>query len=204
MNSISIGAQVFRALLRARLGVLTMALTYVLGVASGMVMVHTGNESALAYRDSLVARARASDPSLIALRQGNRLTAALWDFGRNLLLGAVPNTIAGLSVVVPYPLAAHRGWVGGIVSVDSAHLSRLTQPSEALYYLVTLILQLVPYSLAGGAGVNLGIAYLRPQPFYQGDKWYGVPKEAIRDALRIYLLVAPLFLVASLWEFLAR
>ncbi len=67
-----------------------------------------------------------------------------------------------------------------------------------------LILQLVPYSLAGGAGVNLGIAYLRPRPFYQGDKWQGIPKEAIRDAFRIYLLVAPLFLAASLWEFLAR
>ena len=67
-----------------------------------------------------------------------------------------------------------------------------------------LILQLIPYSLAGGAGVNLGIAYLRPPPIYQGDKWYGLPKEALRDVLRLYLLVVPLFFVASLWEFLAR
>lgn len=204
MNPITIGAQVSRALSRARLGILTMALMYALSLAGGMVMVHTGSEFALAYRDSLVTRAQASDPSSIALRQGHRVTAALWDFSRNLLLGAVPDTIGGLSVVMPYVLAAHRGWVGGIVSVDSAHLSRLTRPGEALYYIVTLILQLVPYTLAGGAGVNLGIAYLRPKSFYQGDKWYGVPKEAIRDALRIYLLVAPLFLVASLWEFLAR
>ncbi len=189
---------------RARLGILTMALTYALGVASGMVLVHTGSDFALSFRDSLVARAHASDPSLAALRQGNRLGAALWDFGRNLLLGAVPNTIGGLSLVVPYLVAAYRGWVGGIVSVDSAHLSRLAQSGEAIYYTVTLILQLIPYSLAGGAGVNLGIAYFRPQPFYQGDKWQGVPKEAIRDALRIYLLVTPLFFVASLWEFLAR
>ncbi len=143
-------ALVFRALSRARLGILTIALTYVLGVLSGMGMVHTGNEFALAHRDSLVAQAWASDPSLIALHQGNRLGAALWDFGRNLLLGAIPNTIAGLSIVVPYLVAAYRGWVGGIVSVDSAHLSRLAQPSEALYYLVTLILGSVP--VTGGVG----------------------------------------------------
>jgi hypothetical protein len=50
----------------------------------------------------------------------------------------------------------------------------------------------------------VGLAYLRPKPYYQGDKWLGIPKEAIRDVLRIYVLVVPLFLVASLWEFLAR
>jgi hypothetical protein len=125
-------------------------------------------------------------------------------FCRKSYAGAVPDTVAGLSVVVPYPFAAYRGWVGGIVSVNNAHVSRLAQPSEAVYYVVTLLLQLIPYSLAGGAGVNLGIAYLRPQPFYQGSKWYGLPKEGVRDVLRIYLLVAPLFLVASMWEFLAR
>jgi hypothetical protein len=204
MNSNRIGAQVLRALSRARIGILTMALTYVLGVVCGALMVHAGNEFALAYRDRLVTRARAGEPALIALRQGDRFTAALWDFGGNLLRGAVPSTIAGLSVVFPYPLAAFRGWIGGIVSVDSAHLSRLAQPGEALYYSLTLMLQLIPYSLAGGAGVTLGIACLRPQPFYRGDRWLGVPKEAIRDVFRIYLLVTPLFFVASMWEFLAR
>ena len=102
MNSINIGAQVLCAASRARLGILTMALTYGLAVIIGMAMVHAGNEFALAYRDNLVARARANDPSLRALREGNRWSAALWDFGRNLLLGAVPNTIAGLSLVVRF------------------------------------------------------------------------------------------------------
>jgi len=204
MNSLSLRVQILRALSRARLGILTIGLTYLLSVSVGAVMVHSGNAFALSARDRLVTRARASEPSLLALRQGNRLGAALWDFGGNLLVGALPDTIGGLSVVLPYPLAAYRGWVGGIVSVDSAHVSRLAIPREAVYYLVTLILQLVPYSLAGGAGVNLGLAYLRPQSFYRGEKWIGLPKEAVRDVLRIYCLVVPLFLVASLWEFLAR
>jgi hypothetical protein len=120
-----------------------------------------------------------------------------------LLLSAVPNTVAGLSVVIPYPVVAHQGWVGGIVSVDNAHVSRLTNPIEATYYILVLILQLIPYTLSAGAGINLGFAYLRPRLYYQGDKWLGLPKEAVRDVLRIYLLVVPLFLTASLVEFFA-
>jgi len=109
-----------------------------------------------------------------------------------------------MGVIVPYPFIIYRGWVGGIVSVGSNHMSRLSNPPEAAYYLITLFLQVVPYVLAGGIGVNLGIAYFRPRPFYQGDKWYGLSKEAIRDVFRVYLLVVPLFFVASMWEFFAR
>lgn len=188
------------------MAILSIALIYLVSVTVGVVMVHTGNPFALDFQESQVAQANRSDPSSIALHEGERLQAALIDFSRNLLLGAVPNTVVGLLVVVPYPLAAFRGWVGGIVSVsaDKAHTSRLADPAERAYYLITLILQLIPYSLAGGAGVNMGLAYFRPRPFYQGDKWLGVPKEAIRDVFRIYVLVVPLFLIASLWEFLAR
>jgi hypothetical protein len=61
----------------------------------------------------------------------------------------------------------------------------------------------IPYSLAVGAGVNAGIAMLRPAKIYQGEKWLNlVPKEALRDIGRIYALVVPLFPLASLWEYL--
>jgi hypothetical protein len=198
-----ISKRVLRALSRARFGTLTIALTYILSIVIGACMVHTGIGFALAYRDNLIARADAADPSLIALREGDRLKAALWDFGRNLFAGAA-NTGGGMGIVFPSPFVAYRGWVGGIVSVDDNHASRLADPHEAAYYLFTLLLQLIPYSLAGGVGVNLGIASFRPRPFYQGEKWYGLPKEAIRDVFRVYALVVPLFLVASLWEFFAR
>ncbi|RMD93858.1 MAG: hypothetical protein D6813_03325 [Calditrichaeota bacterium] len=167
-------------------------------------MVHTGNSFALAYGDNLVKRVRVNDPVSIALQKGKRLKAALLDFGQNLFLGAVPNTLSGLTVIVPYLLAIYRGWVGGIVSVDDAHVSRLAKPGDALYYILTVILHLIPYSLAGGAGVNLGLAYFLPRRFYQGERWLGLPKEAILDVLRIYYLVVPIFFAASLWEFLAH
>jgi len=169
----------------------------------GALMVHAGYEPALSYRDSLIVGARLNDPALIAYNNGDLLLAALIDFSRNLLVGAVPSTLSGMGVVFAYPFIAHRGWVGGIVSVNDMHVSRLATPYGAFYYLLTLILQLVPYSLAGGVGVNMGVAYYRTPPHYQGERWLGVPKEAVMDALRVYALIVPLFLVASLWEFLA-
>src|SRR5690349_4958475 len=193
---------VIRALYRARTPILTVAITYVISVSIGMLMVHSGNEWAVVYRDQIVSKAQSSS-TLIALGQNDRLYAAVLDFGGNLMSG-ISNTLEGLGVIFPYPFMAYRGWIGGIVSVDSLHMSRLAVPKEAAYYLITLTLQLIPSILAGGAGVNIGLANFRPKPFYQGEKWLGMSKEAIRDALRIYLIVVPLFMLASLWEFFAR
>lgn len=173
------------------------------GVLVGLLMVNNGNPLALQYRDQLIARAQSQDPASLALASGNRLQAAAWDFSRNLLLGAVPSTVTGLAIGIPYLIAIHRGWVGGIVSVDGSHISRLSDPIERRYYLLTLVLQLIPYSLAGGAGVRLGLSYLRRHKS-QEPTWIGLPKEALRDVLLVYILVVPLFAVASLWEYLAR
>lgn len=192
---------IWRALVRSRVPIVSLALVHFLFVLIGAAMVHTGNQFALSYRDNLVANANKNDPASLANQSGDQLTAALFDFSRNLFLGAVPSTVGGLGVIVPYPIAAHRAWVGGIVSVKSDHTSRLTDLYAGLYYVSVVILQLIPYTLAGGAGVNLGLAYLRPAPYYRGRKWWGLPVEAILDLGRIYLLVVPLFLIASLWEF---
>lgn len=204
-SEITFFAAIRRAVGRARWSILSIAATYLVSVIAGMVMVHTGHPYALERRDALIASARASEPALLALQQGDRLEAALWDFAGNLLLGAIPNTVEGIAVVMPYPLVAYRGWIGGIVSVDGAHQSRFADRREAVYYLVTLILQLIPYSLAGGAGVHLGIANLRPPPYYRRDvRLLTLPRDAVVDVLRIYVLIVPLFLIASLWEFLMR
>jgi hypothetical protein len=180
-----------------------MICTYAGAVTIGAIMVHTGNAFALRTGDRLVERAHAQGPASLALAKGHRLEAAAWDFGRNLVLGAIPSTISGLAIGIPYLTAMYRGWVGGIVSVDNKHASRLRDPRERIYYVATLVLQLTPYSLAGGAGVRLGLAYLRRRQ-NPGRTWFGLPLEAVRDVLWIYVLVVPLFAVASLWEFLMR
>lgn len=193
--------QIDRALYRARIPILTVALVYFASILVGIIMVNAGNMFAINYRDKLVSNAQ-SGAVLSALNRGERLRAAMLDFGGN-LYGASVDAMGGLGIVFPFPLIAYRGWVGGIVSINSSHDSRLADPGMAAYYLITLVLQLIPYSLSGGAGVNMGLAYFRPKPYYQGNKLFGIPKEAVRDVLRIFLIVIPLFLIASLWEFFA-
>ena len=193
----------FRAVKRARIPILTIAATYGVFILVGLVMVHTGNSFALTQYDQIVNQAQ-QDSTAQAVNQGNHLGAALQDFVGNLVLGAVPKTVSGFGIIFPYPLVAYQGWVGGIVSVRGDHTSRFNDFRPAFYYLLTLLLQVMAYALAIGAGVNVGVALFRPPPYYQGPKWLGLfPKEALKDVVRIYALAIPLFLVASLWEFLS-
>lgn len=201
--TISFLGSIRRAIHRARLQITGVAIVYILSTLTGSVMVHQGNKFALNYRDKLVEQAQSNDPAAIAYKEGKTLKAALFDFGRNLIMGAVPQTITGLTVISPYGFAAYRGWVGGIVSVNRQHKSRLADKKQALYFIITLILQLIPYTLAGGIGVKLGMSYFKKYPEYQGQKrWLGYPLEALRDTARVYVLIVPLFCIASLWEFL--
>ncbi len=194
------------ALARARAPILWIGATYLLSVIVGAGMVHTHNSFALHFRDNLVGRAQQSDV-LKAMNHGLPLRAAVGDFTGNLLFGALPSTAMGLSVVLLFPWVAFRGWVGGIVSVDGEHVSRLRDGRERLYYLGVLLLQLIPYTLAGGTGVRLGLAFVLPKGrwgYESRERWLGLPAEGVRDVGRIYQLIVPLFLIASLVEFLAR
>jgi uncharacterized membrane protein SpoIIM required for sporulation len=197
--ALKIVTDVLHALHRARLPILTIGMTYLVAIMVGIIMVHAGNPFAISYRDEIVSNAQSS-PINIALNQNHRARAALLD-ARGNLISALSNTLGGLGVIIPYPFVAYRGWIGGIVSIDGAYVSRFSDHHEALYYLTTLILQLIPSILAAGIGVNLGLSYYRPKPYYQGKKWLGLSQEAILDVARVYLLVIPLLLLASLWEF---
>ena len=200
---ISFLGTIHRAIRRARHQITGVAIVYILSILIGSVMVHKSNKFALDYRDKLVRQAHTSDPAAIAYKEGKAMKAALFDFGRNLILGAIPQTVTGLTVISPYGFAIYRGFVGGIVSVNSQHKSRFADKEQAIYFLVTLILQLIPYTLAGGVGVKLGMSYFRQYPEYQNQKrWFGYPIDALRDVARVYALIVPLFLIASLWEFL--
>jgi hypothetical protein len=190
------------ALRHARHGILIVALTYLVTVTCGAVMVHAGNAFALGFRDSLVARARAADPAARANDRGARVTAACLDFSRNLGLVAVPDTVGGIALVVPVGLAAYRGWVGGIVSVDHAHRSRLSHVRTATYYVVTLLLQLAGFILAGGGGLHLGWARIKGRGPLVGPRWFRLPQPALLDVAWLYVLIVPLLAIGSAWEFL--
>lgn len=192
------------ALLRCRAFVLSIFLTYTLSSAAGIVMVHSGSESALRKRDQVVRAAVTTDRSSIAYRSGDRVKAAVLDFAGNLLMAAVPQTVAGLGVVLPYFSVAYQGWIGGVVSVDREHRSRLRAPKGATYYLMVLVLQFTPFSLCIGAGVRFGVELYRANAT---AGWrlrdYHLPRPALGDVAAVYAVAAPLFLVASAFEFLS-
>jgi len=189
---------IFRALHRARFPILTIAATYLLAVLLGVAMVHWQNHFALARRDKLVSDAQQSS-ILTQLNVGHPFRAATLDFAGN-LVGGISSTVSGLCVPLAYPMVAYRGWVGGIVSVDGEPKSRLAHRRSAVYYAAVLLMQILPYSLAGGAGVNVGIPLFRAN--IRSEPHWGIfPLEPLRDAARIYVLVVPLFLIASLVEF---
>jgi hypothetical protein len=188
------------AIHRGRIAILTIAATYALSVAAGIAMVGASNSVALERRDGIVGAARSSE-ILVADRAGDHVRAALLDFASNLVFGGVTDSIIGITVIGSYPIVAYRGWIGGIVSVDANHESRLDDGGRASYYLVTLVLQLIPYSIAGGMGVHLGIGAWRAVRRPRTDTWLGLPKDRLRDVALAYIVVVPLFLIASLWEF---
>ncbi|MGD0577416.1 MAG: hypothetical protein ABSC08_00655 [Bryobacteraceae bacterium] len=204
MNSGSI-ERIRRELRQARFGIWTIALAYVLGVSAGLLMVHAGNRFALGFRDNLVGKAQRESPILRQFQHGHSVAAADLDATGN-AVGGLSSMVAGYGVPAGYGVAAYRGWIGGVVSVDGEHRSRLATRYEAFYYLMTLLLQLIPYSLAGGAGVNLGIAAFASESRsgYRGPRmaWLRIPYEAIRDAGWVYVVALPLFAIASLFEFL--
>lgn len=173
-----------------------------LGAVAGLGLAQAGVPLALAHRDSIVRRARSS-PILIEDRAGQRLRAAQLDFAANLLAGALPSTMVGIVTPAAYALFAYRGWIGGIVSVDDLHVTRLAPAPRGAYYVSALVLQLIPYTLAGAVGVTMRRA--RKQALRAGGPagTMGIPKTAWLDAVRIYLLIVPLFFLASLWEFLS-
>lgn len=194
--------KVARAVTRARVSILTVAGAYAVSLLAGIAMVHCGSSFALNYGDALVRDASQKDPAAIANSHDDNLKAALYDFAGNLGMGSVPKAIMGMAIVLPYPLVVYQGWIGGIVSVRGDHTSRLNTFRSAVYYLLTIILQITAYSLTIGAGVNVGISLFRPAPDYRGEKWGWIfPKEAVRDLFRIYALATPIFLLASFWEF---
>jgi len=196
-----------QALRRTRSAVWTIALTSALSVTAGLLMAHCGNRYALETRDRIVGTAQRGSATLRQFGSGNRIAAAALDATGNAAAGSI-TMIAGYFPPAAYGIAAYRGWVGGIVGVDDEHRSRLGTAREAFYYLTTLLLQLVPYSLASAAGVNIGIAAFarEERTGYSGRRMphLRIPYEAIRDSGLIWIISLPLFAFASLFEFVMR
>jgi hypothetical protein len=196
--------RIIEALRRCKLFALSIFLTYVLSSCVGIVMAHAGNTFALAQRDRIVHKAVTSDKASIAHRSGNHTAAIVADFGGNLFYAAIPQTVAGLGVILPYFSVAHQGWVGGIVSVDRTHRSRFRSIRATSYYFLVLLLQFVAFSLSIGAGVRCGVElYRQNADVGWGFSRFRLPRESLVDLGCVYAVTVPLFFAASAFEFLS-
>jgi hypothetical protein len=102
----STASRIIKALLRCKPFALSIFLTYLLSSSVGILMAQAGNRIALARRDKTVQKALASDKASIAYQSGNPATALALDFAGNLFYAAIPQTVAGLGVILPYFSAA--------------------------------------------------------------------------------------------------
>jgi hypothetical protein len=193
------------AVKRSKFYIVTIFITYCISCTVGIIMSDNRNDFALSYRDKLVGKAVKSDKASINYHKGNNFSAAIIDFSGNLFLGAIPQTLMGLGIVVPYFTVAKQGWVGGIVSVDSEHKSRLNSFIPAFYYFFILLLQFIPYSLAIGAGIKCGIDFYNYNRMNGWMLWkYRIQKTSLVDLGLVYILVVPLFFLASCFEFMSK
>ena len=187
---------------RCKIYALTIFSTYCISCITGIAMSHSGNSVALSCRDRIVGNAVKTDEASISYQAGNNFSAAIYDFTGNLFFVAIPQTIMGLTIVIPYFTTAAQGWIGGIVSVDAAHNSRLKHVKSSLYYLLVLLLQFISFSLSIGAGIKCGV------DFYNANRltgWefrrYRIPKASLIDLGMVYAVAIPLFFLASCFEF---
>lgn len=196
--------RIIQAIRRCKPFVMSIFLTYVLSSSVGIFMAHQEDTFALAQRDKIVHKALTSDMASVAYQSGNNATALVADFAGNLFFAAIPQTVAGLGVILPYFTVAYQGWIGGIVSVDNRHRSRFRSIKATSYYFLVLLLQFIPFSLAIGAGVRCGVELYRHNTDTSWRFWrYRLPRESLVDLSCAFAVAVPLFFVASAFEFLS-
>ena len=192
------------ALTHCRIYILTIFITYCISCFVGIMMVNNGNNFALSYRDKIVGKATTTSNASLNYQKGENFSAAVYDFAGNLFYGAMPQTFMGLGIVVPFFTVTKQGWVGGIVAVNSEHHSRLKNFKSAFYYFFVLLLQYIPYSMAIGAGIKFGVDFYNFNKIQGWYLWrYKIQKIWLIDLAYIYLIVIPLFFIASCFEFMS-
>ena len=192
---------ILESLNKCKVYIISVFLVYCFSCSIGIIMVQTDNNFALAQRDKIVGTAIHGDKASVSYQEGNHLAATIYDFTGNLFFGVV-QTFLGLGIVIPYFTVSYQGWVGGIVSVNNYHKSRLKKLKSALYYFVVLLLQFMAYSLSIGAGIKTGLELYKQNKLISWKLWkYKINKRNLLDIRNIYMLSIPIFFIASFFEF---
>jgi hypothetical protein len=195
---------ILTAIQNCKIYIISIFVIYCVSCFIGIILSHNGNSIALSQRDKIVNAAAKNDKAAINYEAGNKFQAAIFDFGGNILIGSIPQTIGGLSIIIPYVSVAYQGWVGGIVSVDGLHQSRFRNIKTALYYFIVLLLDFLAYSLSIGAGVKWGVESYKKNIAVNWKIWkYKIDTKSLKDVGYVYLVSVPIYFIASCFEFLS-
>ncbi len=203
---------VHQAIVRASLGIVVAGVADLLGLVLGIAIVHAGGEFALRQRDRLVGKVRGSEgPAAVASSSPRDRTGEVVRDTAGNVWTSLCGAVAGYSVAPSAAIAFYRGWIGGIVSVDDEHRSRLRSGPSAAYYLITVLLQSVPWVLVVGAGISIGFAVFGrfiglDSPYTGPYVWPAfllIPQQAVVDLCWIIGIAIPISVVASVFEFFA-
>lgn len=132
---------------------------------------------------------------LTGLLAESLLAKIFYTFFFNLLLGAFfSTTLTGAVFFVPYIIAVFRSFIIGILifGMDSG-------AETLVVFYGTFLLEFGAYSISSAAGMDIGLSLLWPMRKKTGSR-----KEAARiaaqDALKLYVLVIIILLIAAVWE----
>jgi len=173
--------------------VAVMVLAYLLPMAAAAAAVRAGEPQALRAREEMVRRVGQAYPIATATRQiraGRYVRASVTVFVWNFAVGAVAMStlVGGVFFAFPPAVGALRGTMLGLL-YDPAGL----EGARGLVTVVTGLLELPCYMMAGALGVRLGLAWLLPPRRQRLREVWGHARWSLPA-------VGLLLLLAAIWE----
>ena len=196
-------SQAIQAAKRMRILLLLVALLYTGSYLVGWYLISIKSPMALETAQALTENVLTEAPFttiLQSLQGGELVQAVLITFLLNLTTGAfLTTTLPGI-----IPLIGALGVIA--VTLVRGFAIGVTYPeilaSSAVGFALgtgTMILELGAYVFSGAAGINIALAPIRPRRYGVDSRWAAF-KVAWKDAARIYVIVAILLALGTVWE----
>ena len=145
-------------------------------------------------------------PIIMAFENENLLFAILYTFMVNFLGGAfasttLPGIIPLFGAVISGLVTIFRGFLIGALFTYAASIE-IESPVGLGWMIValgTLILELGAYVFSATAGINLSLSSIFPNRYFTKNRKI-VFREALKDAGRLYIIIASLLIFGAIWE----
>lgn len=187
----------FSAARRRKNLIIFFALTHVVFLAFGQWMVAQGYPTVLQMRDEQLKNIQELIylKPLTGMLADNLVLKILYTFGFNLVFGAfLSTTFMGLLFFFPYLVAVWRSFIIGVLVADID-----TTPIMAVIFYGTFILEFGAYCISSAVGTDIGLSIMWPGRKGTTSRQEAF-REAARDGLKLYLLVAIILFISAIWE----